>query len=380
MCSNSFIIWRMKMKKILLCITIITIILISSFASTSCGPSEPAETIELTYADFFPPTNWNSILAKQWCDEINKQSDGRVVISYYPAGQLAAANKIADAVETGIADIGMSVVSYTMGRFPASELVEMPHNYPNGWTATKVAWDFMNEFELTEWDNYHLLYFHAHGPQVIYTTNKPVRTLDDLNGLVIRSTGIGANIIEALGAEGYAAGQGDAYELLSKGTIDGSFTPREPLKGWKQAEVVNYVTGTYAIGSTAGFFVAMNKAKWDSLPEDIQDIFTDVSEDWVEKHGKSWTAYDKAAIDLFLSMPGKELIELSDTEMDRFVAAVQPALQAYMAERSAKGLPVEDYEEYLKERVAYWSDRAPSEEECLEWAEENIVPFAPTAQ
>lgn len=368
------------MKKFILFLMVISLLPISSLSLTSCNPAEPTEIIKLTYADFFPPTNWNSILAKQWCDEINSRSEGWVEITYYPAGQLAAANKIADAIETGIADIGMSVVSYTMGRFPASELVEMPHNYPDGWTATKAAWDFMNEFDLAEWDNYHLLYFHAHGPQVIYTTKKPVRTLDDLQGLVIRSTGIGAKIVEALGAEGYAASQGDAYELLSKGTIDGSFTPREPLKGWKQAEVVNYVTGTYAIGSTAGFFVAMNKAKWDALPKDIQKIFTDVSKEWVEKHGMSWTAYDKAAIDLFLSMPGKELIELNDTEMARFVAAVQPALQAYMEERSAKGLPVDEYEEYLKDRVAYWADRAPSEEECLEWAEENIVPLVPTAQ
>ncbi len=366
------------MKKLLLCFTALILILISAFVSGSCSSKATTEVIKLTYADFFPPTNWNSILAKQWCDEINKRSDGQVEITYYPAGQLAAANKIADAVETGIADIGMSVVSYTMGRFPASELIEMPHNYPNGWTATKAAYDFVKKFNLAEWGNYHLLYFHAHGPQVIYTTKKPVRTLDDLKGLVIRSTGIGANIIEALGAKGYAAGQGDAYELLSKGTIDGSFTPREPLKGWKQAEVVNYVTGTYAVGSTAGFFVAMNKAKWDSLPKNIQKIFDEVSEEWVEKHGKSWTAYDKAAIDLFLSMSGKELIELNDTEMARFVAAVKPCLDAYMAERSAKGLPVDEYEKYLKERVAYWAERAPSEQECLDWANANIVPFAPT--
>jgi TRAP-type C4-dicarboxylate transport system substrate-binding protein len=359
---------------------LISLVLILSLISpaTSCSSPKSTGVIKLNYADFFPPTNWNSILAKQWCDEISKASNGRVEITYYPAGQLAAAAKIADAVQTGIADIGMSVVSYTMGRFPASELVEMPHNYPNGWTATKAAWDFMKKFNLTEWGNYHLLYFHAHGPQVIYTTRKPVRKLDDLSGLVIRSTGIGAKIIEALGAKGYAAGQGDAYELLSKGTIDGSFTPREPLKGWKQAEVVNYVTGTYAIGSTAGFFVAMNKAKWESLPKDIQKIFTDVSEKWVEKHGKSWTAYDKAAIDLFLSMPGKELIELNDTEMARFVAAVQPALQAYMSERAAKGLPVDEYEKYLKERVAYWAGKAPSEKECLDWANQNIVPSVPT--
>jgi TRAP-type transport system periplasmic protein len=367
-------------KKAALCITTLILVLLPLFSYASCTSSSAnLQTIKLTYADFFPPTNWNSVLAKQWCDEIKKRTNGQVEITYYPAGQLAAANKIADAVETGIADIGMSVVSYTMGRFPASELIEMPHNYPNGWTATKAAYDFVKKYNLAEWGNYHLLYFHAHGPQVIFTTKKPVRTLDDMKGLVLRSTGIGAKIVEALGAKGYAAGQGDAYELMSKGTIDGSFTPREPLKGWKQAEVVNYVTGTYGIGSTAGFFVTMNKAKWESLPKNVQKVFSDVSEEWVDRHGKSWTAYDKAAIDLFKSQSGKEVIELSKAEMDRFVTAAQSALNDYAAERSAKGIPVDEYQKYLNERVTYWAGKAPSEQDCLDWANTNIVPNVPAA-
>jgi TRAP-type C4-dicarboxylate transport system substrate-binding protein len=365
------------MKRFLLVLITLTLVVVLLPVLSACQATpQPTEVIKLTYADFFPPTNWNSILAKQWCDEIKKQTNGRVEITYYPAGQLAASNKIADAVETGIADIGMSCTAYTLGRFPLSELIDMPHNYPDGWTATKTAFDFLSKYKLAEWDKYHLLYFHAHGPQVIYTTKKPVRKLEDLKGLVIRSTGIGAKIIEALGAKGYAAGQGDAYELMSKGTIDGSFTPREPLKGWKQAEVVNYVTGTYGIGSTAGFYVVMNKAKWDSLPKDIQDKITKISEQWVDKHAMSWTAYDKAAIDLFKSMPGKELIELSPDEMARFVAAAKPALDAYITERSAKG-PVAEYEKYLIERVSAWAKKAPSEKECLDWADKNIVPFAP---
>jgi TRAP-type C4-dicarboxylate transport system substrate-binding protein len=365
------------LKRFLLVLFTLTLVVVVLPALSACQSTpQPTAAIKLTYADFFPPTNWNSILAKQWCDEINKQTNGRVEITYYPAGQLAASNKIADAVETGIADIGMSCTAYTLGRFPLSELIDMPHNYPNGWTATKTAWDFLTKYKLAEWDKYHLLYFHAHGPQVIYTTKKPVRKLEDLKGLVIRSTGIGAKIVEALGAKGYAAGQGDAYELMSKGTIDGSFTPREPLKGWKQAEVVNYVTGTYGIGSTAGFYVCMNKAKWDSLPKDIQDKITKISEQWVDKHAMSWTAYDKAAIDLFKSMAGKELIELPPAEMARFVAAAKPALDAYITDRASKG-PVAEYEKYLTERVSTLGKKAPSEKECLDWANKNIVPFAP---
>jgi TRAP-type C4-dicarboxylate transport system substrate-binding protein len=41
----------------------------------------------------------------------------------------------------------------------------------------------------------------------------------------------------------------------------------------------------------------MNKAQWDSLPPDIQKVFTDVSEEWIETHAKIWTHYDKSAMD-----------------------------------------------------------------------------------
>jgi len=265
-----------------------------------------------------------------------------------------------------------------MGRFPASELIDLPHGYPNGWVATSVANDFYNRFKPGEFNDVHVLYFHAHGPGVLLTTEKPVRTLEDLEGLVIRSTGVGAKIIEALGAQGYGAPQGEAYELMSKGTIDGSLTPREVLKGWNQAEVVKYVTGCYGVGYTADMFVVINKDKWDSLPSDIQKIFTEASEAWIEKHGMVWDYYDKAAIDYFLTFEGREVIELSPDEMARWVSAAgKPLIGQYITEKSALGLTAVEYEKYLLERVEYWSGKSPTAEESLAWVEANLVPLVP---
>jgi len=275
-------------------------------------------------------------------------------------------------VVSGIADIGMSVLAYTMGRFPATQLVDMPHGYPNGWVATKVANDFYGKFKPKEFDDVHVLYFHAHGPGVVFTTEKPVRKMEDLKGLVIRSTGVGAKIIEKLGAKGYGASQGEAYELMSKGTIDGSLTPREVLKGWKQAEVVKYVTGCYEVGYTANMFVVMNKDKWNSMSGDIQKIFTEVSEEWMEKHGKVWTYYDKAGIDHFLTFEGRELIELPPAEMARWVEATKPLIDEYLKEKTAMGLPAADYQAYLLERTEYWSGKTPTEESCVAWVEEEL--------
>lgn len=339
----------------------------------SCTQPSPIETIELTYSNFFPPTNLHSILAEQFCAEINERTNGAVEITYYPGGTLTPAPGIYDGVVNGLSDIGMSCFSYTMGRFPASELVDLPHAYPNGWVATMVANDFYKEFQPAELDDVHVLYLHAHGPGVVFSTKKPVRTLEDLQGMQIRGTGVGVQIMDTLGAKGVGKPQGEAYELLSKGTVDGSFAPLEVLKGWKQAEVVKYVTNCYAVGNTTDMFVVINKAKWDSMPANIQKIFTEVSEEWIDKHAKAWTYADKSGTDFFLTFEGRELIQLSSDEMAKWVETASPLIEQYITDKTGKGLPAADYEEYIVERVGYWSAESPSETACVEWVENELL-------
>jgi len=345
----------------------------------ACAEPAAPEVIELNYSIFFPPTHLHSVLAAEWAKEINERTNGQVNITCFPGGSLIKAPQTYDGIVEGIADIGMSCLAYTPGRFPAFELVDLPHAYPNGWIATKVANDFYEKFKPAELEDVHLLYFHAHGPGVIFTTKKPVRKMEDLNGLVIRSTGIGAKIVSALGGEGYGASQGEAYELMAKGTIDGSYTPREVLKGWKQAEVVKYVTGCYDVGNTTAMFIVMNKDKWNSLPGGIQKTFTQVSEDWIEKHGKVWDYYDQVAIDFFLSLgEGREVIELPPAEMAKWVAtAVEPMINTYISEKTAMGLPAADYNKYLLDRVSHWSGKTPTAEESVKWVKAELEPLLP---
>jgi len=382
------------MKKLLFILLALTLVALPLFGA--CAPEEepppppppedgeeppppppPPEPIELTYNLLFGSTNYHGVLVQAFADEINARTDGLVTITVYPGFALAPPPEMYDATETGISDMSLTCLAYTMGRFPACTLVDLPHGYPNGWVASHVAWDFYNEFMPDELADTHVLYFHAHGPGVVVTVEEPVYTMEDMEGLVIRATGVGAMVMEELGATPYASGMGGAYELLQKGTVDGSYEPFEPLLGWNHAEVVKYVTNCYEVGYTTMFYVGMNKDKWDSLPSDIQTIFTEVSEEWMEKHAKVWVAYDKMARDHFLTFEGRELIELSADEMARWVAAGELAKADYFAELTALGLPAAEYEEYLNERIAYWSALAPSEAECIFWVEQNVIPLVP---
>ncbi|HSW58881.1 MAG TPA: TRAP transporter substrate-binding protein [Dehalococcoidales bacterium] len=341
-------------------------------APTATTPAAPTKVFKFTYSNFFPATHLNSILAEMWINEIKTRTNGAVEISYFPGGALTAGAKIYDGVVQGISHIGMSVASYTAGRFPGAELIDMPHAYPSGWVATRVANDFYNMFKMPEFNETQVLYFHAHGPGVVFTTEKPVRKLEDMKGLVLRSTGVGAKVATALGASGYAAAQGEAYELMSKGVIQGSLSPREVLKGWKQAEVVKYVTNNLDVGYTATMFVVMNKTAWNSLPTNLQNIILEVSEKYAGYHGMVWTDYDKQAMDFFVTFPGREVINQDAAERARWVAAVKPLVDGYIAELKGKNLPADEWEKYINERVKYWTARAPTAEECSTWVAANV--------
>ncbi|MDD5287837.1 MAG: TRAP transporter substrate-binding protein [Dehalococcoidales bacterium] len=365
------------MKKRFMALLLVVVVLSVSLlpACSNGGTTDNGEVIKLTYNNFFPPTHYNSILAEQWIQEIEKQTNGKVDITYYAGGQLATAAKTYDGVVQGICDIGMSVFSYTPGRFPVCELIDLPHSYPNGWVATMVANDYYNEFKPAELNDVHPLYFHATGPYVIFTTKMPVRTMDDLKGLVLRATGIGTQIVQSLGAQGYGATQGETADLLSKGVVEGNYSTLESLKAYKQAEVVKYVTNCTAVGNTSMMFVVMNEAKWNSLPASVQKVFTAVSKEFIQKHGKAWNYGDTGGVDYFLGLGGgREVINLSQSETDKWVtAAVKPMIDKYISEKTTAGLTPSKYESYINERVEYWSAKTPSAESVKTYMESEVI-------
>ena len=171
----------------------------------------------------------------------------------------------------------MSAFAYTKGRFPVMEALDLPLGYPSGKVASRVANDYFKKMNPQELKNVKVLYIHTHGPGFLHT-NKPAKSLANLKGMKILATGTGGQIVTSLGGVAVAMAQGETYEAIQKGIVDGMLGPIEVLKGWKQDEVVKSTTGCNIIGYTTGFFVVMNLQKWNAMPKDVQKAFTDVSE------------------------------------------------------------------------------------------------------
>jgi len=256
-------------------------------------------------------------------------------------------------VVNGISDIGMSCFAYTRGRFPLPEGIDLPLGYPSGLTATRVATEVVLKHQPAEVADTHVLYVHAHGPGIL-ASKKPVKSLDELKGLKVRATGLSSKIVKVLGGAPVAMSQPETYEALQKGVVDATFCPIETLKGWKQGEVIECVTDTSVIGYTTAMFVVMNKQKWESLPADVQELFTTVSQEWVAKHGEAWDQADAEGRE-FIRGLGRQEIALADAEKQRWTDAVKPILDNYVAEAKKKGLAGEAFLRDVRALLAKYS-------------------------
>ena len=302
------------------------------------GVSAAEPVIKLNYANFFPAPSPHSVLAEQWGKEIDKRTNGQVKITFFHGGTLAPAAQIYDSTVQGIADIGFSVLAYTRGKFPLTEVIDIPLGLKTGVTATKLINAYYKKFQPKEFDEVKVLYLHAHGPGLIHTTKKPVQKLEDLKGLKLRATGLSAKIVTALGAAPVGTTMPETYDALRTGVAEGALAPLMALKDFRWGELTKYSIENYGSSYSVGFFVVMNKNKWNSLPADIQKVFTQVNEEYTDKVGALWDQTDKDGIE-FVKSKGGKLLPLSNEEDARWAKAVRPLLDEYVTTMKTKGLP-----------------------------------------
>ncbi|MFW5989232.1 MAG: TRAP transporter substrate-binding protein [Desulfosudaceae bacterium] len=308
-----------------------------------------ARPIELNYSIFFPASHVQSQAAEDWTEAINQKTDGDVKITTFPGGTLTSAKETYDSVTKGIADIGMSCFAYTRGRFPVMEAVDLPMGYPDGLTASRVANDFYQAFSPEELDNVKVLYLHAHGPGLLHT-RKPVTKLEDIKGMKIRSTGLSSKIVKALDGVPVAMSQGETYESLKKGVVEGTFGPMEVLKGWRQAEVINSTTECASIGYTTAMFVVMNRDKWDSLSPEQQAVFEETSQEWIDVHGLAWDEADLAGRKYTRELDNT-IESLSEEQSAIWKDRVQPVIDDYTEKADEKGLDGTKYVNKLRQLI-----------------------------
>ncbi len=335
-------------------ITLLLVVIVFVFATHSFVRG--AEVIKLKAANYLPVTHKMSLLSAWFCDEVKKRTNGQVEITYYPGGTVLSPVKMYDGVVTGITDMGVSHISYTRGRFSVMEVFDLPLGFPSGWVATQVSSDFFDKYKPREWNDVHVLYVNTSGPLILQTVNKPVKTLEDLKGLKLRATGQMSDVVKALGGVPVPLEMGDVYDALRRVVIEGITVDLSTLKYWKFAEVIKYVTADWRLGTGYTFYFVMNKDKWNALPPEMQKVFTEVAFETKEKQASLWNEMDIEGRDLFKS-GGGQILPLSDSEVAKWVKAVQPVIADYkkgMISKGYKEAEIDGWLSFIKERTEYW--------------------------
>lgn len=284
----------------------------------------------------------------EWADALRERSDGRIDVEIFAGGTLLVDPESYESVTTGVADIGLIMPSYMPGLFPLTELYELPVGYNSPVAIAKVAWSLYEEFQPAEWNDVKVFSMYSIGPGAI-ASKKPITCLEDLQGMQIRSTGITANCLTALGAAPVAVTMPESYEALSRGTCDGIESGWDTFITWHTDEVADYYVATSFMYSST-FIGIMNLDKWNSLPEDLQAIFTEVSDEFMDYHATSEEASAKNNIQKLID-EGKNLLVLPEEEQARWRELIQPVIDAEIEKRESDTVPARAFYERMLELV-----------------------------
>jgi TRAP-type transport system periplasmic protein len=323
-----------------------TLACILSFVLVTALPVHSQE-IKLRFSTFSPPMSGLAGIAEQWCKEVEKRSNGRVKISFHPGGTLVPANQSYEGTVRGITDICLTAQQWTAGRFPLTEGVALPIGVKSATQGTKMINAWWKKFHPKEYDDVKVLYHFTSGPSH-FMTIKPINSINDLKGMKIRAAGETSKIVKEMGAVPVSIPISDAYEAYQRGVAQGVLLAAETLKAFRWGDVLHGLQWNDGIGSISTLLVVMNKAKWNSLPPDIQKILEQVSEEWIEKTGKGWDAIDQDSID-FAKTKGLKITTVSKEEQAMTTKMMKPLLDEHLANMKKLGLPGEESLKFLQD-------------------------------
>ncbi len=300
-----------------------------------------AQTITLKVHHFLPAGSAaQTMFIQPWCDKIAKDSGNKLKCQIYPSMQLGGTPaQLFDQVKDGVADVIWTLPGYTAGRFLLMEVFELPFMMQNPEATSRAVWDYVQQVDAAEFRDVKALAFHVHGDGVFHMSRKPIKTMADLKGMKVRTSTRQTNkLLTALGATPVAMPVTGVSEALSKSVIDGALAPYDVVPSVKIQDLARFHSETDPREPaiyTATFMLVMNKAKYASLPPDLQKVIDANSGQALSgQAGKAFLAAD--AVGKQLTAKNIHNVIAAD-ELQRWKTTVQPVTEAWVAEVNARG-------------------------------------------
>jgi TRAP-type transport system periplasmic protein len=299
------------------------------------------QVVTLKFHTFMSPqSNVWLAMHKPWMAKVEKESGGRIKFEGYPAMQLGGTPvQLYDQVKDGVVDVVWTLPGNTAGRFPRIEAFELPFMMSNAEATSRALWEYSQTVAPDEFKDVQLVALHVHGPGVIHTSDKPVKSINDMRGLKLRApTRQVTKLLAVLGATPVGMPLPQIPDALSKGTINGCVIPWEVVPSVKVNELTKFHAEFDPAGGslyTTMFVMAMNKAKYNSLPPDLKKVIDNNS-------GMATSAW-LGKVQQGNDVPGRK----SASDRGNTIYTVSPA-EAQEFRRKARGVEVEWVEDMNK--------------------------------
>jgi TRAP-type transport system periplasmic protein len=299
--------------------------------------------VTLKLHHFLPPvSNGHAKMLAPWAKKVEEDSQGKIKIDIFPSMQLGGTPpQLFDQARDGVADIVWTLPGSTPGRFPTTEVFELPFICAQrGIVNARASQELANSFLTDEVKDVKLLSYWSHDGGHIHA-NKQVKTMDDLKGMRLRNpTRLAGEALKALGATSVGMPVPQVPESLAQRVIDGAVIPWEVVPAVKVQELVKF--HTEIVGSptlyTASFFLAMNKAKYEGMPAELRAVIDKNSGmAFAELAGNMW---DQEAVRVrdMVAKRGNTITVLADDEKARWIKATEPVYGAWIEQMKAKNI------------------------------------------
>ena len=317
--------------------------LVAALVAAGLADAAAAETVTLKLHQMLSPqAQIPAGFLEPWARKVEEESNGRIRIEHTPSMQLGGKPPaLYDQVKDGVLDITWTLSGYTPGRFPKSEVFELPFMPASGEATSKAAWEFYERHLSDEFKDVHVIAVHVHGPGLLHVKGDGVRRLEDMAGMKLRGpTRMIIRLLEALGATPVGMPVPEVPQSLSRGVIGGTVIPWEITRPLHIAELVDTHTefsgkrGLY----TAFFIFAMNKDSYAELPDDLKAVIDAnsgmMASAWA---GRVMDEGDAPAKKIALDR-GNTIIVLDEAETERWKEASKVVIDGWITEMDENGI------------------------------------------
>lgn len=297
-----------------------------------------AQPIKLKFAVFSPDTErlFNTV-KKPFAAAVNEASGGTVQIELFPNGALGRApQQQAQMVLDGVADIGFIVPPFTPGRFPDTEVMELPGLFRDLAEATHVYTRLFQAGVLHDYGDYVPIAMWGTPPFSLHSSF-PINSIKDLKGKKARGSGIiQVESLKSLGAVPVGMPPTEVPEALARKTIDASTSQPAVLFDFGLDRVTSH--HYFVRLGVVPLAVVMNRKSFDALPKTAQDAIRNHSLEWINKlYVDSMLVYDKSLIDRLKSEPKRTVVFPDEADAQAAQTAFEPVIQAWVKKSSRNG-------------------------------------------